>query len=880
MKPALLKAVLTTDIGNIPKNNLVAFNEKGTQLLFIDGQLNYDNLKILIDNNDGIISHIVNKSLHWSPADRRDYADYKEKLDIHLIDNVIHVTQMDKNSWNSKETEEGAQLKANAVMELLNIHENDLDVHVTKREKDRWNNTYTREQIASLLNSAKTDTTWKDAVETYEDLYTTYPNAQKGWICTVLKNNVTYIFTAVVDDSVDPPVTVNRWITAFSNSIPLATENNSGQLSAALYIKLSNIEENANYYVHPDNVNMRHVTDAEKKIWSNKASKDLATIFTAGLMSSYDKDKIDTVEKYANYYMHPDRHEPEIIAQDATHRFVTDAQITLWNDKPTGLLASDENDGQMSKADYIKLFNIEPLANHYVHPAKHSSTDIAQDTTHRFVTDAQISIWNNKEDTNQSQYRADKALEYSKEYTDLKISQIVGLAPNVLDTFEELSKALGNDPDFAANIATELSNKVSILSYNAHIADYSAHLSLMDRAKFNTVETYANHYIHPDYHPAEMISSDPNHRFISDVERTEWNSKANGNIATELIAGQMSPAMVKKLNSITTTGEIMSDWNETNEDSGSFIRNKPTALPANGGNADTVNSYTATQLVNSRKSSTIVIGCTSSGFTAKDVDFLCTGTTDSAVIANAFAAINEVGGSIVFREGVYLINAPLALNKSKVSIKGSAAVVLKATFSSANPILYITGDNCSVEGISFNGNTSVTGDNLRITGNYNVVRDCSFTIGNGTVISTGSFNKIINNSFNTGVTAIYSKILNEASFGNVISNNSVIGYTLGINIESTSNKTNGNNAITSNIIYNCYSGIKLTNALQAHNSVNNAITGNTVMRGTGLSSDYLYEQHTIRIEKGAFNIVSGNNVKGRAVVDEGQNNVVANNVSV
>lgn len=878
MKPSLLTAVLTSNIGEIPKNNLVAYSTKEGPLFFIDAQLNFDDLKILIDNNDGIISHITDKSLHWSPADRRDYSDYKDKVDIHIKDNVIHVTQADKDNWDSKETEAGAQLKVNQIIELLNIHINDLDVHVTKREKDRWNNTYTREQIASLLQAAKTDTTWKDAVETYEELYTKYPDAEKGWICTVTKTNVTYIYAEHVWNE-SSGVFEDRWIVAFTNSIPLATEENDGQMSKQMFIKLLNIEANANFYVHPDNINCRHVTDAEKKIWSNKASKDLATIFSPGLMASSDKEKIDTVEKYANFYEHPDQHEPEIIAQNSKFRFVTDEQIALWNDKPTGKIASEENDGQMSKQMFIKLFNIEDKANYYVHPLKHSSTDISQDTLHRFVTDSQISKWDAKEDSLNAQYKADKALEFAKNYTDTRIDQILGVSTGVLDTFEELAKALGNDPDFAANISISLSNKVEKSVYTSHVTDYNTHLSADDRIKFSTVEYNANYYVHPDTHPASMIVTDPNNRFINDAERATWNSKANGNLATESLPGQMAPEMVRKLNSITTTGMVTSDWNETDPDAGSFIRNKPTAMPASGGNSETVNSYTAKELINSRKASTLVIGTASSGFTDKDVDFLCNGTTDSTIIKKAFDAITENGGSITFREGVYLIDAPLTLNKSNVVVKGSGDVTLESIFITDDAILYITGDNCIVEDVSFKGKKTAS-DNLRITGNGNVVKDCSFTIGNGVVISTGSFNKIMNNSFNTGNIAVYCKILNESNLGNIISNNSIIDYTLGINIESTSDKTNGNNIISSNTIYNCYSGIKLTNVLQAHNSINNVITGNTVMRGTGLTTDYLYEQHTIRIEKGEFNVVSNNVLRGRAAVDEGRNNMVSNNVSV
>lgn len=883
MKPELLKAVTTSNIGLIPKNNLIAYTESGEKLLFIDSELNYDDLKILIDNNDGILSHIVDKSLHWTAADRREFNDNKEILATHIRDEVIHVTQTDKNNWNSKETEGGSTAKANAVIELLEIHANDLDVHVNKLEKDRWNNTYTREQIANLIASAKSDTDWKDAVESYDDLYTTYPDAKAGWICTVLNRNTTYIFADNVLDDMDEgdePVYKSMWIVAFKNSVPMATEANGGQISKEMYIKISNIEENANNYIHPDNTNCRHVTDGEKKIWSNKASKDLATIFQPGLLSSSDKEKLDTVEKYANFYQHPDMHEPNDIQQDSTHRFVTDEQIKTWNDKPTGKVATEENDGQMSKEDYLKLFNIEEKANHYVHPAKHSSSDIAQDTNNRFVSDYQIADWNNKETKLESQYRADKALEYAKDYTNSSIKTLVGSAPEVLNTLEELSKALGDDKDFAANVTMSLSNKIDIEIYNSHITDYNTHMTASDRAKFDTMAENANYYIHPETHPASMIVSDSNNRFITDVERSEWNSKANGNIASESLPGQMSPEMVIKLNSITTTGMIMSDWNETDPDSGAFIRNKPTALPAHGGNSETVNSYSALELVNSRKSSTIVIGSSSSGFTEKDVDLLCTGGNDSLTIQRAFEYIKEIGGSILLREGIYLIDTPLLLNQSNVILKGSGGTVLECGFSTNDPILYLNGDHCSIRNIYFNGKTNNLQTNLKITGNYNNTEYCTFNMGHAVNVASGSYNNISFNNLNKGERGIYCSILNEASFGNKINSNTILDYAIGVNIYSTLAKTNSNNIISNNTIYNCYSGIKLTNELQAHNTINNIITNNNIMRGTGLPTDYLYEQHTIRIEKGAFNIVSNNVLRGRAAVDEGQNNIISNNISV
>lgn len=65
-------------------------------------------------------------------------------------------------------------------------------------------------------------------------------------------------------------------------------------------------------------------------------------------------------------------------------------------------------------------------------------------------------------------------------------------------------------------------------------------------------------------------------------------------VATETTDGLMSAEDKIKLNGIEEGAEVnvQSDWNVTATSSKAFIKNKPTALPANGGNAATVNSHT------------------------------------------------------------------------------------------------------------------------------------------------------------------------------------------------------------------------------------------------------------------------------------------------
>ena len=64
--------------------------------------------------------------------------------------------------------------------------------------------------------------------------------------------------------------------------------------------------------------------------------------------------------------------------------------------------------------------------------------------------------------------------------------------------------------------------------------------------------------------------------------------------ATETQPGLMSATDKVKLNGVADGAEVnvQSDWNVTNTTSDAYIKNKPKALPANGGNADTVNNHT------------------------------------------------------------------------------------------------------------------------------------------------------------------------------------------------------------------------------------------------------------------------------------------------
>ncbi|WP_287549766.1 DUF4795 domain-containing protein [Clostridium sp.] len=109
---------------------------------------------------------------------------------------------------------------------------------------------------------------------------------------------------------------------------------------------------------------------------------------------------------------------------------------------------------------------------------------------------------------------------YTKSETDSRIKEVVGTAPEALDTLKEIADSLNNDADFAGTMTKQLSHKVDkVEGKQLSTEDYTT----LEKNKLAGIEERANNYTHPSTHNASMITEDTNHRFITDTERTNWN---------------------------------------------------------------------------------------------------------------------------------------------------------------------------------------------------------------------------------------------------------------------------------------------------------------------------------------------------------------------
>ena len=89
-------------------------------------------------------------------------------------------------------------------------------------------------------------------------------------------------------------------------------------------------------------------------------------------------------------------------------------------------------------------------------------------------------------------------LNAAKEYTDNKVAALVDAAPETLDTLNELAAALGDDPNFAATMATNLGNKADKNHGHADATTTAAGFMTADMVnKLNGIANNANNYVHP-----------------------------------------------------------------------------------------------------------------------------------------------------------------------------------------------------------------------------------------------------------------------------------------------------------------------------------------------------------------------------------------------
>jgi len=153
-------------------------------------------------------------------------------------------------------------------------HTDNSTIHVTAQDKTNWADKYTKTETDNKFSTLETNIDWKESVDTFADIATTYPNPEDGWTVNVKDTDYTYRYSGT------------QWITISANAIPKATGSVDGLMAKEDKTKLDGVAANANNYTHPashtatiitQSATHRFVSDTEKSTWNGKAELDSPT---------------------------------------------------------------------------------------------------------------------------------------------------------------------------------------------------------------------------------------------------------------------------------------------------------------------------------------------------------------------------------------------------------------------------------------------------------------------------------------------------------------------------------------------------------------------------------------------------------------------------
>ena len=198
------------------------------------------------------------------------------------------------------------------------VLEENLDNHLTDTDAHgygaRLDNMYTKNEVDNKFSTLETNIDWKESVDTYDDIFTTYPNPEKGW--TVNADNTTYRYDG------------SKWVDVGITAIPKATTSVDGLMTSSDKSKLDNVEENANNYTLPSATDTtlggvsigNNITNDGGLISITKKNVTDALGFTPGSSTSI-----------VAYTLKKDGSNIKLVGNDGSESFVEDSNTT-YND--------------------------------------------------------------------------------------------------------------------------------------------------------------------------------------------------------------------------------------------------------------------------------------------------------------------------------------------------------------------------------------------------------------------------------------------------------------------------------------------------------------------------------------------------------------------
>lgn len=330
------------------------------------------------------------------------------------------------------------------------------------------------------------------------------------------------------------------------------------------------------------------VAEALNTAITNKANKDHghnnATQSSSGFMSGADKEKLDGVDTGANNYVHPstsgNKHIPSGGSSGQILRWDSDGTAVWGEDKDTTY--SPFNGAEAGSAGNAGLVPAPAAGDQEKYLKADGTWGEPQNTTYGEATSGKSGLMSAED----------------KEKLDGLDDQLAGKVPT--------SRKV-NSKSLSADITLNASDVEAIPTSQKGAAGGVAELDETGKVPSSQLPSYVDDVLEFDNQAVFPEAGEAGKIYVAkDTNKTyRWTGTAYVEISSSIALGETSSTAYRGDRGkaayehsqaahapSNAEANVQSDWNVTDTGSDAYIKNKPTSLPANGGNSATVNGHT------------------------------------------------------------------------------------------------------------------------------------------------------------------------------------------------------------------------------------------------------------------------------------------------
>ncbi len=421
--------------------------------------------------------------------------------------------------------------------------------------KPNWDDKYTRNEVDNKFAALENAIDWKEAVNTYADIAETYPDPQDGWTVNVKDTDYTYRYSGT------------EWVVISANAIPKATQSVDGLLAKedkALYD-----DANSKKHTHSNKSTIDKITDTLLARW-NEAYEKRHEHENKGILDTITQALLDNWNAAFTHISDAVKH-------------ITATERTNWNDANT------------KKHTHSNKSILDGITQTLVDRWNAAHTHVSD--TVRHITAEERESWNTVSDKVDTV--PGKGLS-TNDYTSAEKNKLAGISPGA----EVNVQADWNETDTASD--AYINNKPASLP----ASDVSAWAKAASKPGYSWSEitskptsfTPAAH-THNRAQITDMptkvsdFENDSGYITAADIDTSQNHTHANKSLLdtiTQTLLNNWNAAFThvsNKSNPHSVTAAQLGAAAASHVHAKADITDFPSSIPAEGGNADTVNGH-------------------------------------------------------------------------------------------------------------------------------------------------------------------------------------------------------------------------------------------------------------------------------------------------